>query len=123
LGKKKLLNLGLILAFLITVLVFVGGCIPEGTNGEEGGFSIWTMLIFLVAMFAVMYFVLIRPQQKKQKEHQQMMEEMKRGDRVITAGGIYGRVESINDDSVVLKVESGATIRVARSSVAGVRER
>ena len=70
-----------------------------------------------------MYLVLIRPQRKRQKEHQQLIEELKRGDRVITAGGIYGQIESVSDDSVVLKVESGATMRVARSSVTVKREK
>ena len=70
-----------------------------------------------------MYLVLIRPQRKRQKEHQQLIEELKKGDRVITAGGIYGQIESISDDSVVLKIESGTTIRVAKDSVALRRER
>ncbi|HEX74030.1 MAG TPA: preprotein translocase subunit YajC [Dehalococcoidia bacterium] len=71
----------------------------------------------------MMYFLMIRPQRKRQKEHQQLMEELKRGDRVITAGGVYGVIETISDDSVVIKVESGATMRVARNSVAGKREK
>jgi preprotein translocase subunit YajC len=51
------------------------------------------------------------------------MEELKRGDKVITAGGIFGVIESVSEESVVLKVESGATIRVARNSIAGKREK
>jgi preprotein translocase subunit YajC len=66
---------------------------------------------------------MIRPQRKRQKEHQQLMEELKRGDKVITAGGIFGVIESVSEESVVLKVESGATIRVARNSIAGKREK
>ena len=120
-GKIKVLRLGL-MGGLLTGLVFISGCVPEGTGGEEGGAaSIWPMLIFLVLMFGLMYFVLIRPQRKKQKEHQQLVEELRRGDRVITTGGIYGQIENVSDDSVVLKIESGTTIRVAKSSVAGKR--
>jgi preprotein translocase subunit YajC len=70
-----------------------------------------------------MYLVLIRPQRKRQKEHQQLVEELRRGDRVITAGGIYGEIESVSEDSVVIKVESGVTMRVAKGSVALKRER
>jgi len=70
-----------------------------------------------------MYSVLIRPQRKRQKEHQHLIQELKRGDRVVTAGGIYGAIESISDDSVVIKVESGATMRVAKGSVSLKRER
>jgi len=114
-----MLNLGLVGGLLIT-LASIGGCLPAGE--PEGGFD-WTIIVFLVALFGLMYFVLIRPQRKRQKEHQRLVEELKRGDRVLTAGGIYGQVESISDDSVVLKVESGTTIRVAKGSVALRRER
>ncbi|MBN1161490.1 MAG: preprotein translocase subunit YajC [Dehalococcoidales bacterium] len=76
------------------------------------------MLIFLVVIFAMFYFVMIRPQRKRQKEHQEMMEGLHRGDKVITAGGIYGTVESVSEDSVVIKVESGTTMRVSKASVA-----
>ena len=121
-GKTKILNLGVVVGLLIT-LAFTGGCIPAGETGEEGGGSIAPMLIFLVLIFAMFYFLMIRPQRKRQKEHQQLVEELKRGDRVITAGGIYGEIESLSDDSVVIKVESGTTMRVARSSVALKQER
>jgi len=69
------------------------------------------------------YFLMIRPQRKRQKEQQQMIEELKRGDRVVTAGGIYGVIETVSEDSVVIKVESGATMRVALGSVALKREK
>ena len=121
-GKRRILTLGIILG-LLAALVFVGGCVvPEGTEGEEGGAigtSIWPMIIFIGLLFGMMYFVMIRPQRRRQKEHNEMVQELHRGDKVITAGGIYGRVESVSDDSVVLKIESGVTMRVAKSSVGG----
>ncbi len=80
------------------------------------------MVIFLVLIFAVFYFLMVRPQRKRQKEHQQLIEELQKGDNVITAGGIFGQVENLGPDSIVLKVESGATIRVARASIIGKRE-
>ncbi len=113
--KRKMLNPGLIVGLLIGAL-FIGGCIPIAPEGAEGGFD-WSIIIFLAVIFGLMYLVLIRPQRKKQKEHQQLIEELNRGDRIVTAGGIYGQIENINDDSVVIKVESGATMRVARNSV------
>ena len=115
--KKRMLNLGLIGGLLISV-VFIGGCAPSGEEGD-----ITPMIIFLVVIFGLMYLVLIRPQRKRQKEHQQLVEELRRGDRVITAGGIYGEIESVSEDSVVIKVESGVTMRVAKGSVALKRER
>ena len=120
-GKTKILRWGL-MAGLIVALVFTGGCIPGQEPGGEGGGQ-WTPIIFLGLLFAIFYFLLIRPQRKKQKEHQQLVEELKRGDKVITAGGIYGQIESISEDNVVIKVESGTTLRVARGSIAGRRER
>jgi preprotein translocase subunit YajC len=82
----------------------------------------WGMLIFLVAIFALMYFLMIRPRQKQQKQHEEMMKELKPGDRVIMAGGIYGQIERLGEDTAILKIESGATMRVARSSILGKEE-
>lgn len=118
-NKIKKLNLGLMVALLIA-LVSLSGCVPA--EGAEGGFD-WTVIIFLVLIFGIFYLLLIRPQRKKQKEHQQLIMELKRGDKVITAGGIYGVIENISDDSVVIKVESGTTMRVARNSVSLKQER
>jgi preprotein translocase subunit YajC len=80
------------------------------------------MIAFLVVIFALFYFVMIRPQRKRQKEQQTMISELQKGNKVITAGGIYGTVESISEDSVVIKVESGTTLRVAKGSLAIRRE-
>ena len=118
------LKIGLIAALLIAILAIPGGC-TFGTEGEDGttdSNSIWVMLAFFVVIIALFYFVMVRPQQKRQKDHQAMMEELQRGDKVMTAGGIYGTIESISEDSVVIKVESGATLRIARSSIVGRRE-
>ena len=115
--KSKILILGLIAG--IFALVPLAGCAPIEGSGEET--SIWPMLIFLAVIFAMFYFLMIRPQRKRQKEQQQMVQELKRGDRIITIGGIYGQIESVSEDSVVIKVDSGATIRMSKGSV-GVRQ-
>ena len=81
--------------------------------------SIIYIIVFLVVIFVMFYFFMIKPQRKRQKEHEELVTQLRGGDRVITAGGIYGQVESVSQDSVILKVESGATIRVAKSSIAG----
>jgi preprotein translocase subunit YajC len=120
----KILKTGLIAGLLIAVLVFVGGCLgTAAADGEQSTNSPWIMIIFLVVIFALFYFVMIRPQRKRQKEHQSLMEGLQKGDRVITAGGIYGTIESLSEDSVVIKVEGGTTMRVARGSVAIQREK
>jgi len=113
--------MGLTLGFLITTLLFLGGCygLPEGET--EGDFltSMWPIIIFMVLLFGLMYFVMIRPQRKRQQEQQNLAQELKRGDKVITAGGIYGQVETPSEESVVLKIDSGVTLRIAKSTVAG----
>jgi preprotein translocase subunit YajC len=84
--------------------------------------SKYGMIIFLVVIFAVMYLLMIRPRQKQQKQHEAMMQELKPGDRVIIAGGIYGQIESLSEDTAILRIESGATMKVARSSILGKQE-
>ena len=121
-GKRNKILILTLVGGLIISLVFIGGCLAPVEGEDEAGFD-WMWIVFLALIVGVFYFIMIRPQQKRQKEHRQLMEELKRGDRVITAGGIYGRIESISEDSVLLKVESGATIRVARGSVSGVQEK
>jgi len=80
--------------------------------------AIAPMIIFLVLIFAMMYFLMIKPQRRRQKEQQELLERIRRGEKVITSSGIYGQIESISEDTIVIKLESGATMRVAKGSVA-----
>ena len=116
-GKNRKLSLALI-AGLLGTMASVSGCVPTETT-EEGGVSILPLVIFLVVIFGLMYFVTFRSQRKRQKDHQHLVEELRRGDKVITAGGIYGQVDSVSDESVVLKVDPGTTIRIAKNSISG----
>ena len=119
--KNRIFNLGLI-AGLVIALVFIGGCAPAGT--EEGGASSIVPLIILVVLLMVgFYFFMVRPMRQREKQHDQMVLELEKGDKVITAGGMYGEVESIDEDSVVLRVESGATIRVTKGGILSRPER
>jgi preprotein translocase subunit YajC len=119
---NKIWKIGIISGLLITVLVFIGGCVAPsstpGTSDQNTGNSTWYMVAFLVVIFALFYFVMIRPQRKRQKDQQTMIQGLQKGDKVITAGGIYGTIDSIGEDSVVIKVESGTTLRVNKGSVA-----
>ena len=116
--KRKILHSCSILG-LIIALLFISSCVPAGQPAEQGGLGDYSMIIFVVLIIAMMYFTMIRPQRKQQKEHQRLMEQLRSGDKVVNAAGIYGEIVSINDNSVVLKVESGATIRVTRASIVG----
>jgi preprotein translocase subunit YajC len=117
---SKILGLVLIVA-LLAAMALLGGCYPTDTEGGGTSSTIY-LIVFLVLIFAMFYFLMIRPQRKRQKEHQQMMEDLRKGDKVITAGGIYGVIESVSEDSIVIKVESGATIRLSKGSVALKRQ-
>lgn len=76
------------------------------------------MFVFLLLLFGMFYFLIIRPQRRRQREHQDLVASLRRGDRVVTIGGIHGQVESITEDSFVIKVESGVTLRMAKGSIA-----
>ena len=80
--------------------------------------STWIMVGFLALMFVAFYFLLIRPQRKRQQEQAQLAAKLQTGDRIITWSGIYGEIVSAGEDTIVIKVESGATIRMARMAVA-----
>jgi preprotein translocase subunit YajC len=123
---NKVLKTGLIAGLIIAVLVLAAGCTgltgtatTNPTTGEvsSSGSSIWPMLIFLVVIFGLFYFVMIRPQRKRQKEQQAMIASMQKGDKVISIGGIYGTIESLDEESVVVKTEGGTLLRFARNAV------
>jgi len=75
------------------------------------------LLFFLAIIVAMVYLFLVRPIRSREKQHDQMVMDLEKGDRVLTAGGMYGVVETIDEDSIVLRVESGALIRVTKGGV------
>lgn len=94
----------------------MGGAPPGGADGAAGGLGAFVPLIL---MFAVFYFLLIRPQQKRAKEHKNMLAAIKRGDEVVTAGGLYGRVLETADDHLI--VDLGDTkVKVSRAAISAV---
>ena len=80
------------------------------------------MPIFLVLIFAVFYFLLIRPQRKRQSEHRMLIEELQKGDKVITIGGIYGEIDSIGEQELILRVEDGSRLKLLRTSIMGKQQ-
>ena len=84
--------------------------------GQEGG-SAWSGMIMIVAMIVIFYFFMIRPQSKKQKELKKAREAMKKGDKVITAGGIHGRIKDIKDNVILMEISQGVTIKIDKTSV------
>jgi preprotein translocase subunit YajC len=90
-----------------------GGAGGEGAAGF-GGF------IPIILMFVIFYFLLIRPQQKKQKDHRSMISSLKKGDRIITSGGLHGRITGIDDMTLTLEIADKVRVKVARSNVAAM---
>jgi preprotein translocase subunit YajC len=89
--------------------------------GGMGGADNYSFLIMIVLMFAVMYFLMIRPQQKKAKAHRAMIAAVKRGDQVVTSGGIIGTVARVRSDTEVdLEIAEGVRVRVVRGTITDV---
>ena len=93
-----------------------------GGAGAEGGRPGYEGIIMLVIMFAIFYFLLIRPQQKRAKQHKELVESLKVGDPIVTAGGIHGKVAALQDNVITIEVASGVKIKVNRASVASKKE-
>jgi preprotein translocase subunit YajC len=94
-------------------------CAPSGQGGQAQG-SPYTSLWMIALIFVIFYFLLIRPQQKKQKEHQKMLEAIRKGDKVITSGGVYGTVVGVKDNVVVLKIAEDVKVEFAKSAISHV---
>ena len=79
-------------------------------------------IVFGAVIIGAWYFLMIRPERRKTKEHETLVKELKAGSRVITMAGIYGEVDSVGEDTVVLKLEDGAKMKVSKASIQGVEE-
>jgi preprotein translocase subunit YajC len=94
----------------------------QATDGAAGGAQGMLMTFApLVIIFAIFYFLLIRPQQKKAKQVKAMLDALKKGDKIVTAGGIYGVVESTEATTVVIKIAENVKIKVGRSAISTIR--
>jgi preprotein translocase subunit YajC len=99
---------------------------PESASAggaAGGGSQLITMLVTFGLIIVVFYFLVIRPQNKKQKDAKKMLESIKKGDRVVTIGGMHGYVESVKEDAVVLKVDDNVKLKFSKSAVSQVLER
>lgn len=93
---------------------------PAGGEGQGGMAG---MFIPLLLMFGVLYLFMIRPAQKKQKEKEKMLSALSKGDRVVTSGGIYGDIQTVKENSVILRVADNVKLEIQRSSIGAVLER
>ncbi|HKK46006.1 MAG TPA: preprotein translocase subunit YajC [Balneolaceae bacterium] len=94
-----------------TVLFLMGS--PKGGGG-------WINLVFLGAIFAIFYFFIIRPQSKRQKEIQKMVDDLEKGDKIVTSGGMIARVTTVDEDTVLAEIDNGVKARFKKSSITDV---
>jgi preprotein translocase subunit YajC len=99
---------------------FLAYAMGTGGGAEGGQTSGFTAFIPLILMFAIFYFLLIRPQQKKAKQHKQVLASLKRGDRIVTTGGLHGVVTGLAEDTLTMEIAPKVRVKVSRGSVAGV---
>ncbi len=104
--------------------MFISQAFAQGAGGDAGGFGGIMSLLPLVLIFVVFYFLLIRPQQKKIKAHREMVTKLRRGDSVVTGGGIIGKVTKVIDDNrVQVEIADDVRVEVARGTIQDVVSR
>ena len=94
--------------------IFLQAATAANGTAKQSSWSFWVMMILI---FVVFYFFMIRPQQKKQKELQKQREALKKGDKVITAGGIYGNIKEVQENAFLIEVSKDVTLKVDKGSV------
>ena len=102
----------------MTSLAYAMGGAPGG--GSTGGFGDWGFMITMGVIFVIFYFLLIRPQQKKQKELKALLDNLAYGDTVMTSGGIHGKITGLADAVVTLEIADKVRIKISRSAVASI---
>lgn len=100
-------------------IAYAMGPAPQGGQGGTGGLI--ASLIPLILIFVIFYFLLIRPQQKRAKEHRTMIENLKKGDKIITSGGIYGVIESVGTNTITVKIAENVKVKIGKAYVAALR--
>ncbi len=102
---------------MFTGIAYAMGPNPQG--GQGGGLI---SFLPLVLIFVIFYFLLIRPQQKKAKEHKQMLDNLKKGDKVITSGGEYGVIEEVRPSTILVKVAENVRVKIGKGYIVSVRQ-
>ena len=104
------------LSILMTLLL-VSACVPPNDGSGGGGEASFLPFLMLLTFFIFIYFVTIRPQQKRQKEHQTLVESLEKGDEVMTSSGLVGRVDSVKDRYVSIKLNENVSINMQKEFI------
>ncbi|MDR0785136.1 MAG: preprotein translocase subunit YajC [Treponema sp.] len=92
---------------------------PEGQGAPGGGNPLVSFVPFIL-IIAIFYFLIIRPQNKKQKETQKMLDSLKKGDKIVTIGGVHGTIQNVKDKSVIVKIDDNVKVEFSRSAISSV---
>jgi len=106
-------------ASVIAAMAVIHPAYAEGAAGSGSGFASLIPLILIMVIFS---FLLIRPQQKKLKEHRNLVNELKKGDTILTGGGLYGKVIDVKDDVLKIEIADGVRVKVKRDTIAGLAD-
>ena len=99
---------------------FISDAMAEGGQAAQQGGDMFQLLMMIGIFFAIMYFMIIRPQTKKAKEHQTLLDGLRKGDEIATASGILGKIHKMDDNFVQLKVAENTTITIQRHAIGSV---
>lgn len=95
----------------------------QAATGAQSGAPAWFQFVPLVLMFGIMWFLLLRPQQKRAREHRELIMSVKRGEEVVTGGGLIGKVTRVTDEEVEVEIAKGVSVRVLKHTLSAVRGR
>jgi preprotein translocase subunit YajC len=102
-------------------LVSIAYALGQG-GAPEGGAAGFASFIPLILMFVIFYFLLIRPQQKRSKEHRSMIANLKKGDRIVTSGGLHGRVTGMDETTLTVEIADKVRVKISRGNVAAITQ-
>ena len=116
--KNKILNYerNEVMVNLLFAYGQMGGTTGQGT----GSGSPMSLIFMIIAIFAVMYFLMIRPQQRQKKQHQELLSKVSKGDKIVTSGGMYGTIVGVKDSTVIVKIADNVKVEVNRSSISQI---
>ena len=103
--------------------MLVSPAYAQAAAGAPSGMGALAQFVPLILIFAIMYFLMIRPQQKKMAQHREMVASLKKGDSVVTQGGLIGRVTAVRDDELEVEIAPGVKVRAVRGTIAGLAQK